>query len=445
LSGTAAASTTLRETLPVWAKVAALSFGGPAGQIAVMQRLLVDERRWISQRRFLHALNYCMLLPGPEAMQLAAYIGWLMHRWRGGLVAGGIFVLPGFVTILALSILYAGWGDVPLVEAVFYGIKPAVLAVVVHALVRIAKRALASPLLLAVATMAFVAIFAFGVPFPAIIAVAALVGWLGARLGIIALTAPLLPGADDPPEPEPVPPPRIRRTVGTVLLWLAIWWVPVGLLALVQPGSVLVTEAVFFSKTATVTFGGAYAVLTYIAQRAVEDFGWLAPGEMLDGLGMAETTPGPLILVIQFVGFLGAYRNPGALDPMVAGVIGSVVTTWVTFVPCFLWIFGGAPYIEHLRGRKDLTAALSAITAAVVGVILNLAAWFSIRTLFGATDRLTRWGFELDVPVWATIDPLALTISIGAAVALFRYRRGILETMAVAAVVGVAARLLGSI
>ena len=444
-SGSAPTSTTLREALPVWLKVAALSFGGPAGQIAVMQRLLVDELRWISQRRFLHALNYCMLLPGPEAQQLATYIGWLMHRWRGGLVAGVLFVLPGFVSILALSILYAGWGDVPLVKAVFYGIKPAVLAVVVHALVRIARRALASPPLLAVAALAFIAIFAFGAPFPAIIAVAALVGWLGGRLGVAALTAPLLPGADDPPEPEPVPSPPIPRTVATALLWLAIWWVPIGLLALIAPGSVFMTEAVFFSKTAAVTFGGAYAVLAYIAQRAVEDFGWLTPGEMLDGLGMAETTPGPLIQVVQFVGFLGAYRNPGAMDPMVAGVLGSIVTTWVTFAPSFLWIFVGAPYIERLRGRKNLTAALSAVTAAVVGVILNLAAWFSIRTLFGDTDRFSRWGFELDVPIWATIDPLALAIAVGAALALFRFRRGILETMAAAAALGIAVQLLGLI
>jgi len=445
LSSRPPTATTLREALPVWLKVAALSFGGPAGQIAVMQRLLVDERRWISQRRFLHALNYCMLLPGPEATQLAAYIGWLMHRWRGGLAAGVLFVLPGFVSILALSILYVGWGDVPLVEAVFYGIKPAVLAVVIQALVQIAKRALAGPLLLAIAALAFVAIFAFGVPFPAIIAAAAMVGLLGGRLGIAALTAPLLPGASDPPEPEPIPPPPIRRTVATALLWLAIWWVPVGLLALAGPGSVFVTEAVFFSKTATVTFGGAYSVLAYIAQRAVEDFGWLAPGEMLDGLGMAETTPGPLIQVVQFVGFLGAYRNPGTLHPILAGVIGSVVTTWVTYVPCFLWIFVGAPYIEHLRGRKDLTAALSSVTAAVVGVILNLAAWFSIRTLFGETDRLGRWGLALDVPIWTTVDPLGVGIAAGAAVALFRFRRGILETMAAAAVVGIAVQLLGFI
>ncbi|HJR53061.1 MAG TPA: chromate efflux transporter [Gemmatimonadota bacterium] len=431
------------EAARTWAKVASLSFGGPAGQIAVMQRILVDEKRWVSQRQFLHALNYCMLLPGPEAMQLAAYIGWLMHRWKGGLLAGVLFVLPGFVSILALSILYAGWGDVPLVEAIFYGIKPAVLAVVVHALVRVAKRALAGPLLVLIAGLACVAIFAFGVPFPAIIGVAALIGWLGGRLGISALRASPVPGADDPPEPEPVPPPPIRRTVATVLLWLTIWWVPVGLLAVALPGSVFVTEAVFFSKTATVTFGGAYAVLVYIAQRAVEDFGWLSAGEMLDGLGMAETTPGPLIQVIQFVGFLGGFRNPGAMNPFIAGVLGSVVTTWVTYAPCFLWILAGAPYIEHLRGRRDLTAALSAVTAAVVGVILNLAVWFSIRTLFGETDRLTKWILELDVPTWRTVDPIAVAIAAGAALALFRFRRGIVETMAAAALLGIAVRLLG--
>ena len=435
--------TSLREALPVWLKVAALSFGGPAGQIAVMQRLLVDERRWISQRRFLHALNYCMLLPGPEAQQLATYIGWLMHRWRGGLVAGGLFILPGFLSILALSILYAGLGDAPLVDAVFYGIKPAVLAIVLQALVHIARRALASPLLLTIAALAFAAIFAFDVPFPVIIGAAALAGWLGGRLGIAALTAPLLPGAGDPPEPEPVPPPPVRRTVATALLWLTIWWVPVGLVfALTGAGSVFTAEALFFSKTAVLTFGGAYAVLAYIAQRAVEDFGWLAHGEMLDGLGMAETTPGPLIMVVQFVGFMGAYRHPGALEPMAAGVIGSIVTTWVTFAPCFLWIFVGAPYIEHLRGRKDLTAALTGITAAVVGVILNLAVWFAIRTLFGATDSFARWGLALDVPAWPTVDPLVAAIAVGSALVLFRFRWGILATLAAAAIVGIAARML---
>jgi chromate transporter len=437
----AAASPTLRQALPTWIKVACLSFGGPAGQIAVMQRLLVDERRWISERRFLHALNYCMLLPGPEATQLAAYIGWLMHRWRGGIAAGMIFVLPGFLSILALSIVYAGWGDVPFIESVFYGIKPAVLAIVVHALVRIAQRALVSGYLLAIAAAAFVAIFAFGVPFPAIIVASALAGWIGGRLGARVIS-PALPGFGDPPDPEPVPPPPLHRTTATAALWLALWWVPVGLLALTAGESVYLEEAVFFSQTASVTFGGAYAVLAYVAQRAVADFGWLSPGEMLDGLGMAETTPGPLIQVVQFVGFLGAYRDPGNLHPMVAGALGSVVTTWVTYVPCFLFVFVGAPYVEHLRGRKDLNAALSAITAAVVGVILNLALWFSVRTLFGATQR-PAWGvLDLELPVWSTVDLVAVGIALGAGLALFALKRGILETIAVSAAVGVAVRLL---
>jgi len=438
----AAPSLTLRQTIPVWVKVACLSFGGPAGQIAVMQRLLVDERRWISERRFLHALNYCMLLPGPEATQLAAYIGWLMHRWRGGLAAGVIFVLPGFLSILALSIVYAGWGDVPLVESVFYGIKPAVLAIVVHALVRIARRALVSRYLLVIAVAAFVGIFAFGVPFPAIVLASALVGWIGGRLGVESLISSSLPGAGDPPEPEPVSPPPIHRTAATAALWLALWWVPVGLLALTAGDTVFLEEAVFFSKTASVTFGGAYAVLSYVAQRAVADFGWLTPGEMLDGLGMAETTPGPLIQVVQFVGFLGACRDPGNLHPMVAGVLGSVVTTWVTYVPCFLFIFVGAPYVELLRGRKELNAALSAITAAVVGVILNLAVWFSVRTLFGATERPAWRMLDLELPIWSTVDPVAVAIAVGAGLALFALSRGILETIAVSAAVGVAVGLL---
>ena len=436
----ATATPTLRQALPTWIKVACLSFGGPAGQIAVMQRLLVDERRWISERRFLHALNYCMLLPGPEATQLAAYIGWLMHRWRGGLAAGAIFVLPGFVSILVLSVVYAGWGDVPLVEAVFYGIKPAVLAIVLQALLTIARRALVSGYLLAIAAAAFIAIFVFGVPFPAIIVASALAGWIGARLGIEGRIS--LPGADDPSEPEPVPPPPIHRTAATAALWLALWWAPVGLLALTAGGSVFLDEAVFFSQTASVTFGGAYAVLAYVTQRAVADFGWLTPGEMLDGLGMAETTPGPLIQVVQFVGFLGAYRDPGSLHPMVAGALGSFVTAWVTFVPCFLFIFVGAPYVEHLRGREDLNAALSGITAAVVGVILNLALWFSVRTLFDATEPFAPGAIDLELPVWSTVDPMAMVIALGAGIALLGFRRGILETIVASAALGAAVRLL---
>jgi chromate transporter len=370
------------EALRVWIRVAALSFGGPAGQIAVMQRILVDEKRWFSQNRFLHAMNYTMLLPGPEAQQLATYGGWMLHGWRGGLVAGGLFVLPGFLAILLLSILYAGFHDVAIVSAMFFGLKPAVLAIVLDAMVRIGQRALKNGFMLGIASGAFVAIFLFGISFPLIIVAAASFGYVGQRLWgdrFLVTRAPGDGGGAASPsifhdDADPGDRPSIWKTARTAIVWLGIWWIPVMLLVLfLGPDNIFVTQGLFFSKVAVVTFGGAYAVLAYIAQQAVETYAWLAPGEMLDGLGMAETTPGPLIQVLQFVGFMGAYRNPGMLDPMAAAVIGSLVTTWVTFAPCFLWIFVGAPYIEHLRGRKALTAALSAITAAVVGVVLNLA------------------------------------------------------------------------
>lgn len=356
-------------------------------------------------------------------------------------MAGTLFVLPGFLSILALSVLYAGWGETFLVAAVFYGVKPAVLAIVLDALVRIGRRAIAGRAMPVVAATAFVAIFFFDVPFPMIVGAAALIGWLGGRFGTPAFLALTRPGEDEPVERLDRLP--LGRTLATAALWLTVWWAPVGALAVVaDPGGVFVDEAIFFSKTAVVTFGGAYAVLAYIAQRAVEDFGWLAPGEMLDGLGMAETTPGPLIQVVQFVGFMGAYRNPGALDPMLAGVIGSLVTTWVTFAPCFLWIFVGAPYVEHLRGRESLTAALSAITAAVVGVILNLALWFAIQTLFAETVPFARWGTSFDLPIWSTIDPIATAIAAGAMVALFWLRWGMPAVLALAAVAGLVARLV---
>ncbi len=420
------------KALAVWCRVAALSFGGPAGQIAVMQRILVDEKRWISESRFLHALNYCMLLPGPEAQQLATYVGWLLHRTPGGLVAGTLFVLPGFLSILVLSVLYAGFGETVLVAALFYGLKPAVLAVVVEALVRIGRRALGSAARRLVAAGAFVAIFVFGVPFPWIIVVAALFGWLAGRRGLWGGAAAAEESdAHEGAAADAAGRPSLRRSLAVAAVWLAIWWLPVlALGAWTGFGSVFFEEGIFFSKAAVTTFGGAYAVLAYIAQRAVEDFGWLAPGEMLDGLGMAETTPGPLIQVVQFVGFMGAYRNPGGLDPMLAGLLGSLVTTWVTFVPCFLWIFLGAPYIEWLRGRRALADALSAITAAVVGVILNLAVWFALHTLFGRVDRIQTGPLDLHLPVWQTLDPGAFLIAAGAFAALFALRWGMLKTLA---------------
>ncbi len=432
------------EALRVWIRVALYSFGGPAGQIAVMQRILVDEKRWFSQNRFLHAMNYTMLLPGPEAQQLATYGGWMLHGWRGGLVAGGLFVLPGFLAILVLSVLYVRFYDLAVVAAIFFGLKPAVLAIVLEAMVRIARRVLKNGLMIGIAASAFVAIFVFTVSFPLIIVSAALIGYVGQRVWedrflVIgphsAQVDPESPSVfDDDAAPGERPP--MWRTVRTVVVWLGIWWGPVVLLAMVMgPDNIFVTQSLFFSKVAVVTFGGAYAVLAYVAQQAVELFGWLLPGEMLDGLGMAETTPGPLIQVLQFVGFMGAYRNPGLLDPMTAAVIGSVVTTWVTFAPCFLWIFAGAPYIEHLRGRKDLNAALSAITAAVVGVVLNLALWFGIHALFRET-RTVGPPFNMTVPVLQTVEFGAVGISVVAFVTLFGFRWGIVRVLGTCVLLG---------
>ncbi|HVL58218.1 MAG TPA: chromate efflux transporter [Burkholderiaceae bacterium] len=444
------------EAFWVWLRVAALSFGGPAGQIAVMHRIIVDEKRWIGEARFLHALNYCMLLPGPEAQQLATYIGWLMHRTAGGLMAGGLFVLPGAVAILALSYIYAGWGTVPLVVALFFGLKAAVLAIVVQAVVRVGSRALKNRTMIAVAAAAFIGIFFFNVPFPLIILTAAAVGYLGARAGSAAFHTGGGHGAAkgavadaDSRLGEALPDharPSIARTVGVSLVWLALWWVPILVILLSAGfGNVYAQIAIFFSKMATVTFGGAYAVLAYVAQQAVETYGWLKPGEMLDGLGMAETTPGPLIMVTQFVGFLAAHRDPGSLHPMVAGTLGGLLTTWVTFVPCFLWIFLGAPFVETLRGNKALTGALSSITAAVVGVILNLAVWFALHTWFTELLPLKAWPLSFDVPVLASADGWAIALSVGAAVAIFRFRVGMLTTLAACAAAGLLLHLLGAV
>ncbi len=437
-------SVSFPDAVRVWTRVAALSFGGPAGQIAVMQRILVDEKRWVSQRRFLHALNYCMLLPGPEAQQLAVYIGWLLHGVRGGLVAGTLFVLPGFVSILVLSILYAQYQDVAVVEALFYGLKAAVLAVVVEALHRIGGRALDNGFMVALAAASFVAIFFYEVPFPLIILCAGLIGLLGDRLRPALFTpSSVAPeySADQLIGDRAAAagrPPGTSRLFRVAAVWLALWSLPfVSILALLGTGHVLYTEATFFSQMAVITFGGAYAVLSYIAQQAVEGYGWLEPGEMLDGLGMAETTPGPLIMVVQFVGFMGAYRNPGSLDPLLAGVLGSMVTTWVTFVPCFLWIFAGAPYIEYLRGKRALSSTLSAITAAVVGVILNLAVWFALHTLFGSLEERRVLGMRLLIPEWATLDPWMLALTGVAFVALFRFRLGMIYTLVGTAALGI--------
>jgi chromate transporter len=443
---------TLVQAVPVWARIAALSFGGPAGQIAVMHRVLVEERRWISEARFLHALNFCTLLPGPEAQQLATYVGWLMHGTRGGLVAGGLFVLPGLVAIMGLSWIYVLYGQAGPVAGLFFGLKAAVLAVVAEAVLRIGRRALRGPALAGLAAAAFAALFLLDVPFPLVVLAAGTVGYLGARSGLAAFRGaghgaaapdaggPYLLG-DAPGPRERVPPGRALRVVAA---WAALWLVPVAaILAALGPGDVFGQIALFFSKMALVTFGGAYAVLSYVAQQAVEQYGWLRPGEMLDGLGMAETTPGPLIMVTQFVGFLAAYRAPGALPPLAAGTLGGLLTTWVTFAPCFLWIFAGAPHVERLRGNRALSGALAAITAAVVGVILNLAVWFALHTLFGALRPVALGPLRLDLPVWSSLDPYALALALAAMIALFRLRLGVPAVLAGCAAAGLALRALG--
>ncbi|MBF9195940.1 chromate efflux transporter [Microvirga terrestris] len=443
----------LGEALRVWLRVAALSFGGPAGQIAVMHRILVEEKRWISESRFLHALNYCMLLPGPEAQQLATYVGWLMHRTRGGLMAGGLFILPGIIAIMTLSWIYALYGKVGFVAALFFGLKAAVLAIVLEAVVRIGKRALKNRVLIGIAAAAFVAIFFLDAPFPLIILAAGLIGFLGGRANRAEFQlgghgsqseaeGDNLLGENLPDHARPY----TGRSLRIAAVWLTLWLMPVATLLLLLGGTDVFSQiAIFFSKMAMVTFGGAYAVLAYVAQQAVETYGWLQPGEMLDGLGMAETTPGPLIMVLQFVGFMAAFRDAGALHPLLAGTLGGLLATWVTFAPCFLWIFLGAPYIEVLRGNRSLSSALTAITAAVVGVILNLAIWFGIHTIFRDV-RPIEWGIlNFDAPVWGSVNLWALLLSAAAIVAMFRLHVGMLPTLAATSAAGIALYAAGAI
>tara|TARA_R100000365_G_scaffold2557_1_gene8031 strand:+ start:10276 stop:11643 length:1368 start_codon:yes stop_codon:yes gene_type:complete len=446
---------TLATATRIWARIGLLSFGGPAGQIALMHRILVEEQRWLGEKRFLHALNYCMLLPGPEAMQLAVYIGWLMHRTLGGIIAGVLFVLPGVVAIMALSWIYALYGNVGPVEALFFGLKAAVLAIVVQAVIRIGSRALKNGTMAAIAVASFVAIFGFAIPFPLIILVAGLIGFLGARAGLPAFhgggghgkvgkvqieDADTLLGEESPDHTQ------VNRgwALQISAVFLLLWLVPVAVLfAVFGPANVFAQIAGFFSVMAVVTFGGAYAVLAYVAQEAVQNYGWLAPGEMLDGLGMAETTPGPLIMVTQFVGFMGAFREASGLSPMMAATLGGLLTTWVTFVPCFLWIFLGAPFIERLRDNKVLTAALTAITAAVVGVILNLAVWFGLHVIFNEVQTITSFGLDIDVPVWSTLNVPAAALVLLAIVAVFRFKLGPVTVLAGCAAAGLALHFAG--
>lgn len=446
---------TLAEATRIWARIGLLSFGGPAGQIALMHRILVEEQRWLGEKRFLHALNYCMLLPGPEAMQLAVYIGWLMHRTVGGIIAGALFVLPGVVAIMGLSWIYAIYGDVGAVEALFFGLKAAVLAIVVQAVIRIGTRALTNRVMVGIAAASFVGIFGFGVPFPLIILIAGLIGFVGARTGLSALRSGHGHGkvgkvqVDDAETilGEEIPEhARVNRGYAfrVSAVFLTLWLLSVGaLIAVLGPTNVFAQIASFFSVMAVVTFGGAYAVLAYVAQEAVQNYGWLAPGEMLDGLGMAETTPGPLIMVTQFVGFMGAYREAGGLSPLMAGTLGGLLTTWVTFIPCFLWIFLGAPFIERLRDNRALTAALTAITAAVVGVILNLAVWFALHVVFDELRRVVALGLTLDLPVWTTLDLAAAALVLAALLATFRFRLGPVTVLAGCALAGLALDLAG--
>ena len=411
------------QALKVWARIGLLSFGGPAGQIALMHKVVVEEQGWLSEKDYLAALNFCMLLPGPEATQLATYAGWKLHGVRGGLAAGLLFVLPGAIIVLALSILYAAFGKTPAIEAVFYGVKAAVLAIVVEALLRVARRALTSRSDWVIAGLAFVALFCFGLPFPLVILAAGLYGfWRGS--GLAEEHEGLLPSW--------------RALAGTVALWLAVWLVPLALIALLLgPGHVLTQVGVFFSKLAVVTFGGAYAVLAYMAQAAVETKGWLSPQEMIDGLALAETTPGPLILVTEFVGYFAGLRGMGSVW---GGIAAAVVTLWATFAPCFLWIFAFAPYIAAIGKRPKLAGALAAITAAVVGVILNLSLWFGLHVLFGNVERMPGW-FRPWLPDWGQLDWFSLGLSILAAIALLRLKLGIPATLALCGAIGAAWKL----
>lgn len=427
---------TFGEAFRFWLKLGFISFGGPTGQIAIMQVELVEKRKWISQDRFLHALNYCMLLPGPEAQQLATYVGWLLHKTWGGIVAGTLFVLPSVFILWGLSYIYVAFGKLTWVSAIFYGLKPAVLAIVASAVIRIGRKALKNEVMWSLAGMAFVAIYFFKVPFPMIILAAGLIGLVGGKLwrekflvikghgGKLAEHTVI----SDHGEAAEHTKPSLVRAVKVALICLALWWTPVLLIgAWLGPEHALFKEGIFFSKASMVTFGGAYAVLPYVSQQAVEHFHWLSAGQMLDGLGLAETTPGPLIMVLQFAGFLGGWNQPGQLSPLLAATLGGLLTTWTTFVPCFLLIFLGAPHIEQLRGNVKLTTALSAVTAAVVGVILNLAVWFGLHVLF---------------PVPGTVDWFAVLVSVIAFAGMIKWKWDIIPVVLGSGLMGLFYKLL---
>jgi chromate transporter len=418
------------EALAVWFKVGFLSFGGAAGQIAMLHGIVVEEKKWLDEKRFLHALNYCTLLPGPEAQQLATYVGWLLHGVRGGLAAGLLFVLPGALIVLALSMLYVLAAGVPVVEGLFFGIKAAVLVIVVQAVIKIARRLGHSPVLHVLTAASFLAIFAFAMPYPLVVAAAALAGTLFVRAKV-----------DDEP-PQPARPGRLRESLMAAAVWGGIWWAPVLLVALMLgPAHILTQIGLFFSKLAVVTFGGAYALLVWLAQAAVDQKGWVTATEMADGLGLAETKPGPTILVTQFVGFLAAYRLPEPFAPMTAAILGAAMTSWVTFAPSFLWIFAGAPYVEDLRHNRRLASALQGITAAVVGVILYLAVWFAMHVFFGRVGAFTAGPVRIPTVDVTALDWKAAGLAAIALLIAFRLKLTVMPLVAIMAALGVAVRL----
>jgi chromate transporter len=438
------------QALRVWTKIGLLSFGGPAGQIALLHREVVDDRNWVSDRRFLHALSFCNLLPGPEAMQLATYLGWLMHGVKGGVAAGVIFVLPGAVVMLGLSLIYALVGHMPAIDALFFGLKCAVLVLVVEALLRIGRRALKGRAAWVLAGAAFVALFFFKVPFPAVMFTAGAIGYAlpeffshgghgQAKHDRPALLDAVL--AADPARPARLA--AAARRAGFIAL--ALWLLPVVALMALAGGNTFADIAWFFSKMAVVTIGGAYAVLAYVAQDAVEAYHWLSPQEMLTGLGLAETTPGPLILVLQFVGFLAGYRSPGPVSGTTGGIAGSILTLWVTFAPCFTFVFLGAPFIERLQSNRSLSGALAAITAGVVGVVGNLAVWFALQVVFRDHEAVRAWPLAFDVPVLGSADLAALALAALAAICLFQMKRGVLQTLGITAAAGLILRLATNI
>lgn len=426
----------LREATKTYAKIGLLSFGGPAGQIALMHRLIVDEKKWLEEKQFLHALNFCMLLPGPEAMQLATYCGWLLHGVKGGLIAGLLFILPGVLVLLCLSTLYVTYGDVPIVEGLLFGLKAAVLVIVLQALVKVAKRALKGWHSYVLAVAGFIALAFFNLPFPVVIFLAGLIGFFAPRFFTL--------GTHQNESPLSVNP--LKHISKTLFLAFVFWVLPVVVLFMWLGGnSLYVQEALFFSKASLVTFGGAYAVLAYVGQQAVDVYGWLQPDEMLTGLGLAETTPGPLVLVLVFVGFVGAFRDAltsTGIDPTLAGSFGALITVWVTFVPCFVWIFLGAPFVESLRGNQKLSGALAAITAAVVGVIANLSVWFAIHVLFTKVNVFTSDFISAEIPELLSLDWRAALIAIMCAILAWR-KIGLFAILGTATIAGVVFALVG--